>query len=553
MNCNALVLVNTSSKSNYEKYRKYIRPYLNYFGFSFSELDIRECRDLERLDDYALYLVGHKGVITDLPAEMSARLMTQIRSGSGIVSFNDWTHSAGGAEYRNADRIDIIGRHYITALHDADEPIHLYQRSIVSNCLRLDSGTVLASASGMPVLEVAFHGKGKIVLWHNIQWISHDVLGPVHGMDDLFWRSMVWAARKPFLMQGIPPLLSMRVDDVWGAGRGGNRDDPFYWVEVCNKYGIRPWLGLFPDNMRENSIAQLKKITDAGNAEVFPHAFSGESVKTGDPAVSEEWIYFDHKGKREYSEDLIRENIVRTTEWMGSHSLPISKVALGHYYEIGKNALPYLKDWGCEFIGMHMKPGQSYSPDGDWLVGGPYRLYESGKMKSAWPVFYAHYLEADGMPSSDLYNIVVEIRDIAGYEWAPDNDVNGTVRRGFAQLKRAFDSMVPAVLFTHESDHIQYINPETWEEIIGRIVEACAAYKPEYTTLEESCRYMRARQNIRIVNVEFNNGKLHADLRGKNDMPTKCYVFLESPQGEIQSMLTDIPALSGDTCVEVDL
>ena len=52
-------------------------------------------------------------------------------------------------------------------------------------------------------------------------WILNSVKGPLYGLDDLFWRSMVWAARKPFVMQGMPPFVTMRMDDASG---------PLWWI-----------------------------------------------------------------------------------------------------------------------------------------------------------------------------------------------------------------------------------------------------------------------------------------------------------------------------------
>jgi len=54
-------------------------------------------------------------------------------------------------------------------------------------------------------------------------------------------------------------------------------------------------------------------------------------------------------------------------------------------------------------------------------------------------------------------DFVVEIRDVAGYERAPSGvAVEEAIRRGVEETRREFDSVVPGVLFTHESDHIRH-------------------------------------------------------------------------------------------------
>ena len=68
-------------------------------------------------------------------------------------------------------------------------------------------------------------------------------------------------------------------------------------------------------------------------------------------------------------------------------------------------------------------------------------------------------LTVPGHPEFDgqFFNCVTEIRDDAGYEWYPSNDVACTIDRGTRQTKRALDSMALATLFTHD----QHISPIT--------------------------------------------------------------------------------------------
>ena len=65
--------------------------------------------------------------------------------------------------------------------------------------------------------------------WGSYDWMVSTVLGPVDGLDDLVWRGVVWAARKPFVMRGMPNLVTMRVDDVSG---------PFWWVHLRQSGGL---------------------------------------------------------------------------------------------------------------------------------------------------------------------------------------------------------------------------------------------------------------------------------------------------------------------------
>jgi hypothetical protein len=106
------------------------------------------------------------------------------------------------------------------------------------------------------------------------------VLGPVHGLDDLVWRGIAWAARKPFVMQGLPNFITMRVDDVTGG---------FWWVPTVSQFQLKPWLGVFYRIVGDP--AGLSALANAGQVTVGIHAKSG-----GD------FFYFNHRACTDLSD-----------------------------------------------------------------------------------------------------------------------------------------------------------------------------------------------------------------------------------------------------------
>ena len=97
-------------------------------------------------------------------------------------------------------------------------------------------------------------------------------------------------------------------------------------------------------------------------------------------------------------------------------------------------------------------PSSTATPGAPWLVGGPYRLYETPQPGQVnWPTYYADWLTVPGHPefNGQFFNIYSEVRDVASCgEWCPDNDVAGSISRGTQILKRALDSMVMATVFS---------------------------------------------------------------------------------------------------------
>ena len=411
--------------------------------------------------------------------------------------------------------------HWITAGHEAGEKITTGQMTIPSVSYP-DDVTVLAYSGMSSLLAVTSYGQGKAVQWGTYDWMSYDVKGPLYGLDDLFWRSLVWAARKPFTLQGFPPMLTMRVDDVSG---------PFGWIHIANEFNIKPWTGLFFREIDSDEAADLSSLIYSDNATASIHAFDVN------------FFYYDHDNG-DWSEEVIAAHYVEGTEWHLKNDIPISKVVFPHFYEIGTNAFQGLKDWDVEFLGILMDPGTGYGSP--WINNGPFRKYSDGISSSGIPLYYADFIEVPEHPEFDrtFFNCVTEIRDDAGYEWYPDNDVDGSIGRGSRQLSRAYNSMALGTLFTH-GKYLNNISPENWNAILDGITSDVSSYNPTYVTLDYACQYARCVNTSEITMSEYNQetGNVIINFSGNTDMSTKFYLFFEV-DGVIQEKLIDVPPFS---------
>ena len=416
--------------------------------------------------------------------------------------------------------------HYITARHQAGESIGTGSMTMAGITLPPEV-TALALSSSQPFLAVTNYGQGRAVQWGSYAWMSHAVKGPMFGLDDLVWRSMVWAARKPFVMQGMPPFLTMRVDDESG---------PFQWIHIANEFGIKPWAGLFFHNIDTAEAADLSALVNAGLATASIHAFNGG------------FFYFNHSGS-DWPDATMAAYYAEGTAWHQQHNIPIAKFVLPHYYEFGTNAFQGLADWGVEFVGTQMNPGNGYGAP--WIMNGPFRRYETGSSSAGLPHYYADFMTIPNHPEFDgrFFNCVTEIRDDAGYEWYPSNDVAVTIGRGTRQSKRALDAMALATLFTH-GYFLPSITPDNWRAILRGITENLTPYNPIYVTLDYACQYIRATRTSNIASSSYDPAlrRVTVTLTGKADMPTMFYLFTEDA-GQIRDMLINAPAFDGSTVV----
>jgi len=541
--CNALVLVNSTS-ADYLNYIHYLKPYLDQFGIPYKVIDLKTIPyNSVNFNNYSVIIPGHNVILndTDYPAYVN-QLAEAIHNGVGICSFDarmfDFKSklaviSSTASQYVNSLTV-TNNSHYITDYHDVNESIGLKTFWTVTQRSRLINSTPLVYAGASVLLEAGTYGRGKMVRWNSSGWMKYSIKGPVFGMDDLVWKGIVWAARKPFVMQGMPPLITVQVDDTNGNMSSGGT--PYYWIGVFNKYGWKPYADLFIDDMNATAIASIKQYVLNGNATVFSQAFSYNS-----------FIYYPNPETKPFSDAQVKINCDRVKNWYTANGIPMSKWATFHFDAWGHNCIQYLLDWGCEFISVINK-GDVPRNKATWLQAGPYKLYDgySASDEENYPLYYEDWLQVVGCPdlSNRLFQCYVEIRDIAGYEWAPNNDIAGSISRGVKWLKRCMNSMVQAKLLTHESDYIQYIIPENFDPIVKGVTEGIACYNPIYVTIDEQCKYIRAKHNLKLAEVTNKGNNVTISYYGNNDMETKCYKFTEH-NGIISSALVNIPQSNG--------
>jgi hypothetical protein len=556
LRADAVVLVNSSSDA-YADFQRLVQPYLDHFGVPYTVVDIAAAPVPADVCAHALVIVGHRrldpaGAYLDGAAQ--ALLADSVSAGTGLVNFdNDLWSAASVPRYAFVNTVFGFGydsamsgsgvafpdpqAHYITARHASGESISTGTMTLAGITLA-GSLTSLAnsttSTGSQPILVVAGYGQGRGVQFGSYDWMSSSVKGPMYGLDDLVWRSLVWAARKPFVMQGLPPFLTMRIDDENG---------PFQWIHIANEFGFKPWAGLFIDNIDDSEAADLSSLVRAGMATTSIHAYGGS------------FFYFDYNAGTDFSDSTVAANFAYGTSWHAARNIPISEYVLPHVYAFGTNVFGGLKNWGVEFVGTQMDPGNVYGVP--WIMNGPFRKYETGSSGSTAPLYYADFMTIPGHPelNGTFFNCVTEIRDDLGYEWTPNlNNVPYTINHGTLQTKRALDAMAISTLFTHAF----YVSgapggfvPANWRAILQGITTNLASYNPINVTMEDACRYARAMRTSDISSAIYDPGakRITANFTGKTDIPTMFYLFTGEGSA-ISHMFVDVPQFNGTAQVD---
>jgi hypothetical protein len=545
------------------RYRQLVAPYLDHFGVAYAVADTAGGTPAIDWAECPLLVLAHTGLMATAEGTVAAALA----KGTGVVCFDPEAARllpSGGTRQppMETHRLRFAEKaHWIAERHAPGEDFELYGIMELPGPA-IDPACVLIAGHDRPLLAAGQRGPGRLAVWTSQEWMLTTVLGPMGGLDDCLWRSLVWAARKPFVMRPLAPMVTMRVDDVaaWGGLFGRS---PLHWVDVCNRHGLKPWLGLLVYNLDPVALVQLKGLEQAGLCSSFPHALGRPVRAPGQShyyypgalppraADYDEFIYFDHHNRRPWSDAEAKRGLAAVDEWYRGPGVGLRKFyAVCHWYEHASNTLPHIRNaWGVEFVCATKDTDVPYSEEVPWLKSGPFRLHEEPgacaftvERRGVRPVYYADFVE---MAGQRFFNCVTEIRDDAGYEWAPDRDVAASVGRGVRQIRRALDSLALASLFTHETDYIFRIPPDQWEQEIRAITEGVSAYGAAFLTVDEALPVVRAHRTSGLEGYRVASDRaVTAEVSGQASVATSVTVYTEH-SGAIAERRVAVPPFAG--------
>jgi hypothetical protein len=375
-------------------------------------------------------------------------------------------------------------------------------------------------------------------LWQN------DYLGHAEGLDGVLFRSIVWTSMKPFILRAMPPFVTVRIDDVSGSGspvaKFKQTVEELTFVDILNKYGFIPNLGLFIDDIGDRDTRKIKEKYYDRTAEFSPHAFTDPENKNEFP------IYMKHNGK-EFSERELKENFNKTDYKFNAWGIKPSLTVNAHFGDIGVNALPFLKTRGQRFLMNPKKVGKVWNdPQADIWEVGPY-----GK-----PNFSLSPIPED----KDFFNVVSHPGDFsAGSDqtvnfdflcgcttfWKENakNDVQKAIKRGAEQIKKGIENRFFGCLMTHEQ-RISYLKPDEWDKIIAGIsktVKDCGISKG-YDYISQ---YAENRMLHRIEKAGYEK-QLSVRVKGRSKMSQYLYLFVDE-NTRIKQKFLEMPPFEKDT------
>jgi hypothetical protein len=554
-NISALCIVDSKINEQYEKLQKTMWDPMSHFGIPYAVFDVASGNKLtDALLDCAVIIFAQENVSSCISQDDGKVIANAVGSGVGLVSFDPDIHNLppslkqafGLVTTREQTHMHvgffdlpestteavrtIDNSHYITYTREIDFT-HFNKPVRVGNITEIGADArvlmVQANSSGCPALIVTKYKKGRAALFtfSTDVWLM-DYFGHGGGLTDVFWKSIVWAARKPFVMFAMPPFATMRVDDCSGT------NDHFRWIDTVNRHGIIPHCSLFIDNISKTGAEALRDKYRKELAEFSAHAFTWNRVFYWKPKRPEDHTSGTPMPDSEL-EDAFKKVDTKFIEW----GIKQSRIFLPHFAEVGKNVLPLLKKRGIIFFGLQM------------LIDTPFNYVVGGANRELLPfggrggTLDKHPDDTDFFIAESDYTTLpkaeIDLKVAKGelkepyqmydflWDWGRiEVDIEAAARHASNQLKLGLDNLIFGQIITHEQN-IAVLSSEEWDNLLTRIEELTQRYNILWKKWEYIASYAADRYETKLQSAVYDtvSGDIACMFQGKSSQTLYTYVF----------------------------
>jgi len=588
---------NTSSTSPGE-YQRYPERYLEHLQIPYRVIDVSAGAPPD-LTSVQLIIAGHKGL--SLSAAWQLAIQNAVSSGVGFVNFdsdpNIGTNShmqvifkvTGSTPGTPSTSIRVPAAlapggstpHYIDGmqLHFPSDPAGdlVYgfhpdntgtQSSATATLLVGASGTSVAKLGSDPLIIATAYGSGRAVDFTTYDFMRSDRFGFMMGIDDLIWRSFVWAARKPFVVRGYPRFFTLQMDDNDGGLFGNRAEDMFNTALTGNTlpdgtggpWKLNTFLQVYWLPPGSSERASMIADINGGNLKVAPHGLNG--ISGGD-------LYWNDTVANSDSDWITALNSV--VAWQqgngGSDRVPLSRAVTAHYWNISNNSgYDMWNSLGQRYVTGIMKPGFYYNQSPCKNQAGrmnlrPFRIYElppdQCNPNEMWPIFFADDLPVgsrQGLPSKTMFAFGSQL---LGYRFPrvdalwPQTGNGWTVAQSLENFEyytwRFWGGLAPVEIYTHDSSNMNGASDPDRQALIQRLSAWLNSYGVKHAFLENIDDYLYARNKSLLLTAQANSTNITLSFTGNSTDPdgklvaTKVLVFY----GDNEGSWVDVPGFAG--------
>ncbi|MFH1904743.1 MAG: hypothetical protein ABIK53_04365 [bacterium] len=444
--------------------------------------------------------------------------------------------------------------HFITETYEENQKAEFLQdieMAILPSSFEKDN--LVSSLENYPVLRLSRLGRGRIIQFFISPRMWHcEYFGHLHGFDGLFYKSIIWAAKKPFFTIAMPPFVTARIDDCSGSGshyitNGKSAVVNFRYIDTLNKYGYIPNIGLFLDDITDSDGKIIKKKHDKKLAEFSPHAF-GESKDRKIKSM----IYMKHNGE-EYTKEELKKTFEKVDRKFSSWGIKLSRVLNAHYCETGINSISFLKKREQNFLmGISVLFGKKYSDPSpeNWK---PYGIKRSDGKYAFIADYMPDYPEFFNLSNTFPYEECIDfLHGNTKFEGEnKKNAIENAIRKGVEIITLGLDSLFFGCLLTHEQ-RISAMNIGEWEQVLDGIDKLTSKYGKIFKGYDYIAEYARSRYDTRITAANYNSttDQIRLKLKGKSSLVLKVYVYNDE---NCQHRFKEIPVFSEELTLTLSL
>jgi hypothetical protein len=605
------VLVNASNPEGYNanplspgEYQRYPERYLEHLQVPYEIINVAATSPPADLSNRHLIIAGHRGL--NLTAAWQNAITTAVNAGTGFINF-DWDPQVGLQSHIQAifsatgSSVGIPGSevtipaavvpggsapHYIAALQrrflgdpggniiydfhaDEEDRVQTVQSTVLSG----STGTTIARIGNDPLILAKSFGSGRAVHFGTLEYLKADRFGFLQGVDDLFWRSVVWAAKKPFVVRGYPRFWSIQMDDT-DSGWGFRVRDMYNTTLTGNVGSDRiggPWKVtgyVYVNNIPSGNPERGSVISDinSGLLQIVPHDFDG--VNCGDiywnafvgPLTDSQWL----------------SNLNSVLAWKqgsgGSDTIPgFSRSLVPHCWDLSNNTgFDLWNSLGFRYVTTIQKPGFQIIDNSDVPTYGgqerptarPFWLYEKPPKLTRnedQPLFFADDYPVDsraGFPSQNFFLFATQFHSPGegrpDVVW-PNADAAWTVSQSVDQFKRNtwrfWSSLAPMQVFTHDASNYELSSIAERQAVITQVSQWLNNSNARHVFMESLGDYIYARNKSVLVSAVLTGDNITYTYTGNATtangilVDTEVLVFLGDDEGTPRT----VPGFAGGT------
>lgn len=496
-------------------------------------------------------------------------LVRRIESGTALVNL-DHALFAYSSSYRelvgmNGDAEEIS----VDALEVDDGP-HPIQRGRASGPTRplrqpvpavrssglSESHALLAAQSGEPLLRTEQVGDGRLVQWLvSPKLWNEGYLGFAQGLDGLLWRSIVWAAPKPFCMNAMPPFVRFRFDDCNGHWR---EPSDLAFVDELNKRGHVPSICFCLRALTPEGAQHASELQRAGKVDLAPHTFApGTSLFFGDD-------------EGEYPTERFREMFAELDDARRAWGVNWSTILSDHEHEWSARVVPLLRERGIRHKMNILLPGERWTDlHTDWRPG-PYgsMSYALDRLPGSLSDFFVVFNHHPSFDSARVYadgdNRHFFYHRPGGFGRQKWDFLNGLVRGPGSRAKDlglvvdrlvehtqiGVDSLFFGGSISH-SHFTRHMSLGDWTEVLDRSEKRLSGLEQIPASYDEIADYAEARSGTRVNNAQATDEGVAVSLSGSSVRSLQLSVFTEADD-ELHRDSVEVPPFDGHTTVSVE-